>query len=230
MKTTFIGRRANARNNAPLVLMFAGWGMDETPFADYSAPEGCDLALCFDYTTLDFENDFFAGREVRRVVAWSLGVWAASVAFGRVPALANAPQRIAANGTPFPIDDERGIPKASFDGTLTGLSDIALAKFIRRMCRDDATLAFFNARRPERPLESLRAELAAIREAVAAEDVDGARFTHAIVGKRDAIFTPRNQLAAWESSDKTDGNKTTIITTDSPHYDDAVLRNAIYGH
>ena len=217
MKTAFLSSR---RANAPLAIFFAGWGMDETPFADFSAAaDGCDLILCFDYTTLDFDQSIFDGREIRRVAAWSLGVWAASALFAQIPALASASERIAFNGTPFPADDTRGIPEAIYDGTLAGLSASTLAAFERRMCRDPETLARYNSRRPARSLESLRDELASIRAAAKTTPIAPA-FTRAIIGSRDAIFPPANQTVAWSGLCHAE-------QIDAPHYSDATLRAII---
>jgi Uncharacterized protein conserved in bacteria len=230
VKTTLLSSRANAQDNAPLVVFFAGWGMDEKPFADFSASsaaDGCDLLICCDYTTLDdFDERILTGREIRRTAAWSLGVWAASALFARHPALAAAPERIAYNGTPYPADDARGIPEATYDGTFAGLSPATLAAFERRMCRDPAVLANYAARRPARPLESLRAELASIRAAAKTTPIAPA-FTHAIIGARDAIFPPANQHAAW--SGLCPAQKICIQEIDAPHYSDAALRAIIAG-
>ena len=43
-------------------------------------------------------------------------------------------ERVALNGTVTPVDDLKGIPQQVFEGTLEGLNEVALEKFIRRMC------------------------------------------------------------------------------------------------
>ena len=203
---------------APLVVFFAGWGMDENPFADYDADD-CDFAVCYDYTTLDFDDGFISGKKIKRVVAWSFGVWAAVAGCGLCHALASAPERIAVNGTTTPVNDITGIPVKIFEGTLADFSAETLAKFERRMCGDKQSLEFYRARHPKRAIESLHAELTQMRN-----DTDASFFTHAIVGSQDAIFPPQNQLAAWAKI----GN-TQVTTVTAPHYSDAVLRKAVNG-
>ena len=89
------------------LLFFAGWGMDETPFM-HNLPPNKDLIICYDYRSLDFDSTLLSTYDGIYVVAWSMGVWAAS----QVLPDSNLPlkQSIAINGTPFPIDDMRGIP------------------------------------------------------------------------------------------------------------------------
>ena len=149
-----------------------------------------------------------------------------SVLAERFPALASAPERIAVNGTTTPIDDEYGIPPAVFEGTLANFSETSLAKFERRMCRAPLNLAFYDSRRPKRSAESLKTELGAIREHAekTANSQFQNRYTDAIIGIRDTIFPSRNQLAAWKKNPAVK-----IATSDSPHYSDAVLRNATCG-
>ena len=42
-------------------------------------------------------------------------------------------ERVALNGTVTPVDDLKGIPQQVFEGTLEGLNESTLEKFIRRM-------------------------------------------------------------------------------------------------
>ena len=42
-------------NHPKLLLLFAGWAADETPFKQYR-PKGMDYMVCYDYRTLDFDK------------------------------------------------------------------------------------------------------------------------------------------------------------------------------
>lgn len=90
------------------MLFFAGWGSEENLFR-HPVEEGYDYLLCFDYRTLDFDYTLIEGYTEIRLLAWSMGVWAAS----RVFTGHSFPwqMKLAVNGTPFPIDDRRGIPE-----------------------------------------------------------------------------------------------------------------------
>lgn len=200
-----------------LLLFFAGWGADETPFRAYR-PAGCDFLLCYDYRTLDFDPTCLAQtyREVH-VVGWSMGVWAASQL---LPCL-SLPVRhsVALNGTPFPIDASRGIPPAIYQGTREGLCDASLHKFLRRMCADtDAFRAFLQVT-PRRPLDELREELTEIQRQCAALPPATFRWDEAVVGRNDRIIPPANQLHAWQTLG------TPVRCTDDAHYQEPLFRH-----
>ena len=107
-----------------------------------------DYMLCYDYRTLDFDASLLTEYTDIRVVGWSMGVWAATRVMARTPL--SVSRRIAINGTPFPIDETCGIPPAIFQGTLDGLTDVSLHKFLRRMCADSAAFKAFLQRTADR--------------------------------------------------------------------------------
>ncbi|MCS3158440.1 DUF452 family protein [Phocaeicola dorei] len=114
-----------------LTLFFAGWGMDECPFMDYCSGNS-DLLVCYDYRSLDFDFTLLQGYQEIRLIAWSMGVWAASMVLQDM----DLPicESVALNGTVTPVDDLKGISQQVFEGTLEGLNEVTLEKFIRRMC------------------------------------------------------------------------------------------------
>lgn len=241
--------------NPQLLLFFAGWGADETPFKAYR-PAGSDFMICYDYRDLSFDADMLKAYEQVNVVGWSMGVWAASQTLGRLIAdgknsvtdidaknsiadtdgknnIANADaaaghlrlsigKSIAINGTPFPIDEERGIPPAIYRGTLEGLTDASLHKFLRRMCADSKAFREFLAVTPRRPLEELREELAAIETAYTTGKAYPFGWDVSIVAAEDRIIPPGNQQTAWtrdEISMPFLSDKHLLIHTDKAHYD-----------
>ena len=89
-----------------LTLFFCGWGMDERA-VQHVKGKG-DLLLFYDYRDISGEEaPEVEGYESVRVVAWSMGVWAASVLLSRW----NIPvsYRVAINGTERPVDEHYGI-------------------------------------------------------------------------------------------------------------------------
>lgn len=195
-----------------LLLFFAGWGADETPFKDYRPAES-DFMLCYDYRTLDFDaTGLDAYREIN-VIGWSMGVWAASRV---MPQLAlPVASSIAINGTPYPSDEHLGIPPAIFRGTLDGLTGASLHKFLRRMCADGTAFKAFLQVTPRRPLEELKEELAEI------ERMGPAPMFHwqqAVVGSADRIIPPANQLQAWQK------RNTPVRQTEDAHYQEELFR------
>lgn len=171
--------------------------------------------ICYDYRTLDFDTSPLTGYTVIDVVAWSMGVWAASQVLSKVSLPIR--RRIAINGTPFLIDEKRGIPPAIFMGTLEGLNEASLRKFQRRMCADGNVFARFQLTAPERSIEELKEELAAVAEQYQILPTGTFAWEQAIIGESDRIFPPTNQRAAWKgiSMSNIDGNEA--------HYDESLF-------
>lgn len=216
MKQYFI---YNKENHPCLTLFFAGWGMDEHPFIDYR-PIGSDLLVCYDYRSLDFDFSLLEGYREIRVVAWSMGVWAASCLLqgkGNLP----VSDRIAVNGTLTPVDDEEGIPPLIFKGTLDGLNERSLQKFYRRMCGSGEATKHFLERAPQRNIEDLREELRLIGERAVANPVPSFTWKIAAIGTDDLIFGAANQHRAWTQAGVMQDER------QASHYDEALLREWI---
>ena len=107
-------------NQKHLLLFFAGWGMDETPFLTIH-PVDKDWMICYDYRSLTFDVGLLETYSQITLIAWSMGVWAASQIMKQYPHLPVS-QSIAINGTLYPIHEIKGIAPSIFDGTLQGLS------------------------------------------------------------------------------------------------------------
>ncbi|MFV0546672.1 MAG: pimeloyl-ACP methyl esterase BioG family protein [Bacteroides sp.] len=169
-----------------LILFFAGWGMDrnllsigDNPLsvtdldpkldadlntglgADLNTSLDADLMICYDYRSLDFDFTQLQSYRSITVVAWSMGVRMADIVLSRVTDLPIT-QRIAINGTPYPIDEERGIAPIIFNGTLNGLNEQSLLKFYRRMCGSAKAYQQFLPHAAQRSVDDLKEELAAI--------------------------------------------------------------------
>lgn len=202
-----------------LLLFFAGWGADEPPFRAYR-PQGCDFQICYDYRSLELDTTGWEAYRTIHVVGWSMGVWAASLLMQQ-QRWTQAGKRIAINGTPYPMDDRRGIPEAIFRGTLEGLTDASLHKFLRRMCADSQAFRRFLEVTPRRPLEELREELATILQAISRSGYPESlpAWDEAIVGTSDRIIPPANQLCAWQ------GLGVAVRTTDDAHYDASLFQH-----
>ncbi len=179
-------------------MMFLGWGMSPEPFLSLSKP-GYDVVLLWGYRQGD-ENSLDELRQVLAryseilVIAWSFGVVAASYV---LETLAGYPisRKIAINGTPRHIDREAGIPPAIFNLTLKGLSPKAIDKFNARMFVDDCLFANFKEHNQGRDFDSVLSELRFFGKLAPFEgDVV---WDFALVGLKDMIFPPDNQLAYW---------------------------------
>lgn len=232
MKQTYLHKTPASRT---LTLLFGGWGSGVELFAD-CRPKDSDLMLCYDYHDLDFDRTVLKAYASIRVVAWSMGVWAASRlfsggTFGGLP----VESATAFGGTVELADDRFGIPSAIFEATVSGMSPVALKKFRRRMC--GTYLAHFESHLPGRTFEDLDGELKAVAAAlddgfktVANPDeerleIPGRQFfwTQAYVGNADLIFPPANQIHSWERLG------VPFREIDSPHYNPEVFKKLTGG-
>ena len=218
MKQTYLHKTPGTRT---LTILFGGWGSGPELFAE-CCPKDSDLLLCYDYHDLDFDRTVLKAYTSVKVVAWSMGVWAASRLFSR-GTFEGLPVESATafGGTVELADDRFGIPSAIFEATVSGMSPVALKKFRRRMC--GAFLPYFEAHLPDRSFEDLDGELKAVAAALDAEskaaasalEIDNERhffWTQAYVGNGDLIFPPANQLRSWERLG------VPFREIDSPHY------------
>lgn len=204
------------RNHPRLLLFFAGWGADETPFKAYQ-PEGSDFMVCYDYRTLEFDRSGLEQYREINVIGWSMGVWAASQLLPQLSLpIAGS---VAINGTPYPIDEQMGIPPVIFQGTLEGLTGASLHKFLRRMCADGAAFRSFLQVTPQRPLEELREELANIGQLYRTLPPATFQWREAVVGSNDRIIPPDNQLRAWTT------RGTTVRQTEDAHYQEELFKH-----
>ena len=214
MKQLFIKKE----NSPHLLLFFAGWGSDENLFRRTVAV-GYDCLLCFDYRTLEFDYSLLNGYREIRLLAWSMGVWVA----GQILSGHTYPweMKLAVNGTPFPIDDRRGIAEAVFHGTLENFSDAALARFRRRICGGAGQVKEFLSHQPYRTTEELGAELAALEHEVGKVQPAAFVWDKAIIGLCDKIFIPANQRTAWTGTE--------VMEMEAEHYDTVLFDRLLEG-
>lgn len=212
MKQQFIVKK----DYPELLIFFAGWGMDENPFKEYR-PLRKDFMICYDYTSLDFNYYMTTSYSSISIVAWSMGVWAASKVLDKK----NLPLAscVAVNGTPYPVDDHKGIPVAVFMGTLNGLNEVSLRKFQRRMCGSNTLLENFLNKSPQRTIEDLKNELQAIGEQAINLSFSSLIWNKAYISDKDKIFVPGNQVKAWTETD------TTIV--DGEHYSEDLWKKLL---
>lgn len=184
-------------SNRHLLLIFAGWSTDASAFAGLKAA-GYDIAVLSDYNSLQMPDVGVYDEVV--VMAWSLGVWAASVVLpdSSLPVTL----AVAVNGTPWPVSDSRGIPESVFRATAESLTELSFRKFRRRM-------GGVSLPRGPRSIESLVSELRAIDESL--RPVDRFVWDRAVVSDNDAIFPPAGQLAAWK------GTRTAVTPVSGMH-------------
>lgn len=225
-------------NHPKLLLFFAGWAADETLFKQY-CPKGMDYMICYDYRTLDFDTSLLNNYRQVNVVAWSMGVWAATIALSSVPH--DELFSIAFNGSTFPIDDSEGIPLKTFQATLDGLTPASLQKFMRRMCKDSNAYKEFLKISPRRDFDEIKEELILIKEQLIKlkgmvvdednnydipdeesdryDDDYEYEYDFSFIGKRDRIFPPENLKLSFDYMEYD-----RVIVADCAHYDEPMFR------
>ena len=105
-----------------LMIVFAGWSTRPSLYRGYIR-SGFDLMVVYDYSDVEFP-DVDCLKEYREicVVAWSFGVAVAHRWLLSCPDLPIT-RTLAVNGTPWPVDDRRGIPCRVFGLTFRTLSE-----------------------------------------------------------------------------------------------------------
>jgi pimeloyl-[acyl-carrier protein] methyl ester esterase len=197
--------------NGQVILFLNGWGMDPTTLSHAQVPVGWDLLMLYDYRDLHLPADVaqcMASYPTVILVAWSMGVWAARKLAPQAARLAGS---LAINGTPHPIHDELGIPRALYKATVASYSEQSRQSFYRRMCGAAPALQRFMAASPARSLADQHEELAAIETFSADSHAPGFPFLSAWVGLRDRIVPPENQRRFWEQ-------RTRYQTLEMPHF------------
>ena len=105
----------NKQNNTGLIVFFAGWSFDENPF-EFLDCGGSDVLFVYEFNEISaLEKEIFAKYTKKTLLTWSMGVFAAYLLKDRFK---DFDKKIAINGTPFPVDDEFGIPQKPFLLTL----------------------------------------------------------------------------------------------------------------
>lgn len=186
-------RVISATGASRLALIFAGWGVDDRMFASLRF-RGMDVAVVWDYRDDSIDMGLIGGYESVEVYAWSFGVFmgARLLARHRLPVT----RSVAINGTLHPIDDDKGITVAIFQGTLNGLNERSLMKFYRRMCGGTERFARFKESMPHRGVDELRQELMRVAE-VSGDSCLFTGWDEAVVAVDDAIFPQENMCMAW---------------------------------
>lgn len=177
--------------NDRLLLFFTGWGMDELVSAHLD-DAGWDIWTIYDYSSPVVLPPIPAHYGDIRLIAWSLGVWAAAEASAGLPSLTDA---VAINGTLHPLDEQFGIAPAIFQGTIEHwLQPRARERFWQRL--SGTTTAEFP--HPRRMPDDQQRELQAIATRYLRSPQVRNPFRRAIISENDRIFSAVAQRRAWQ--------------------------------
>ncbi len=193
---------------AKLILFFNGWGMDKATI-NHLETSDYDVIEFNDYTVLDFDDSEFKTYSQIYVVAWSLGVLAASLVLAHTTLPIN--KSIAINGTANPVEAKEGIPPKVFKGTLAGWNEKNRERFLIRTIGYKKDFEANRLKFGERLIENQKEELAKLYEYSQQDVKKKFNFDTVIISTSDAIFQQENQLNYWK-------NKCMVKALDIPHY------------
>ena len=191
MNKKFISRQ---NGNSRVIVVFADWAMDWRPFKGLGVP-GYDIAVIWDFSDLTFSWKAFTAYDEVCLVAWGMGVFAASLTVHEI--LGRVTKRIAVNGTLDPIDDNRGMPATAFHGLVNALSPGSLKRFYRRMCTSAEQYEAFFTNRPQRTMAEIAAELRDIETHTIFHAPQFTEWDLAVISRHDVIFPTQNQVRSW---------------------------------
>ncbi len=189
----------------------SGWGCDDIPFRKIDSQD-YDVLMCYDYRDLSNVSDIIEELkhyQEQHLIAWSLGVYASSILFKDHKDLFIS--TLAINGSLSPINDEKGIPSAIFQGTIDGLDKRGRDKFFMRMCGGRSGFADFSKHQPQRSVEDQKEELICLQNMILDRSITWDIFDKVLLSSRDMIFPFKNLEKAWEG-------KSQKNVLDLPHF------------
>lgn len=188
-------------NNKNLIIFFAGWSFDSTPF-EFLTSENNDIIVFYDYSNFDKKDlaiDFQTYENIY-LVAWSMGVYVAEILSPQLP---NFNKKIAINGTSKPIDNVFGIPEKTFALTLKFVDSGLKGKFYQNIFYEQENYEKYLKNPVTRSIENRAIELENLNNYIKqkpSSQENSNFYDIAYVSKFDKIIPPKNQINFWEKS------------------------------
>jgi len=184
----------NKRNNDKLIIFFAGWSYDYLPFKFLDCGD-YDVVMFYDYENINYYMDFSSYQEMN-LITWSMGVFIAYLLRDKLPKFRT---KLAINGTPFPIDDDYGIPQKIFDLTLTHAEIGLKGKFYKNVISNEKNFERYMQSPVERSIENRVSELQKLSDHAKNTEYNYEKFyDYALIGNNDKIVPTNNQINFWE--------------------------------
>lgn len=185
----------NKKNNSKLIVFMAGWSFDYYPFVANN-PTDYDVLFVYNYNEMSIPTEFdeLDNYEERTLIAWSMGVF---VAYKFRGLFFNFDNKIALNGTIFPVDNKYGIPVKAFELTLRLAEKSLAGRFYQNLFLTDEEYELYKSYPVRRTLDDRVSELVNLYECIKNADLKSEKFyDKAIVSEFDKIIPPENQLAS----------------------------------
>lgn len=187
----------NKQNNTGLIVFFAGWSFDENPF-EFLDCGGSDVLFVYDYNEISaLEKEIFAKYTKKTLLTWSMGVFAAYLLKDRFK---DFDKKIAINGTPFPVDDEFGIPQKPFLLTLRHAKTGLEGKFYQNIFEKEEEFEKYSKTPVNRSIENRVEELKSLYEKIKSTKFDYEKFyDFSLISTHDKIIPTKNQINFWQN-------------------------------
>lgn len=189
----------NKQNNKKLIIFFAGWSFDYKPF-EFLECGDFDVLMFYDYDKLElpeipYYKEYF-------LISWSMGVFTAYLIKDKLP---NFSKKIAVNGTPFPVNDDFGIPLKPFILTLRHAKTGLEGKFYQNIFAKTEEYNRYNCSAVERPIENRVSELNSLYERIKNTNLSYEQYyDKALISNNDKIIPAKNQISFWQNNAETE--------------------------
>ena len=183
-------------NNNKLIVFFGGWSFDFRPFECLES-NNYDVLMFYDYNNLEIPSKI-PDYEEKILITWSMGVFIAYYLKDKLPEFN---RKIAINGTPYPVDNERGIPFRTFDLTLKHAQTGLKQKFYENVFANEEFLKKYLKTPVERTIQNRVEELNALNTLIKNTPLtyDEKFYDRAIVSNNDKIIPFKNQMNMWQN-------------------------------
>ena len=185
----------NKQNNEKLIIFFTGWSFDENPFK-FLKSDNFDVMIFYDYNNLEIPvipqyKEYF-------LISWSMGVYTAYLLKDKLPKFS---RKIAVNGTPFPVNDEFGIPLKPFLLTLKHAQKGLEGKFYRNIFDSPNEYERYQKAQVQRSIESRVSELNSLYEQIKNTNLCYEKYyDRVIISRNDSIIPAKNQINFWRGN------------------------------
>lgn len=187
----------NKQNKENLIIFFAGWSFDETPFKFLDCGD-FDVIIMYDYNKLDLPKTNFSNYKNINLIAWSMGVFVAYLLKDKLPKFT---KKIAINGTIKPVDDEFGIPQKTFLLTLRHAKTGLEGKFYQNIFNKNEEFEKYIKTPVKRTIENRETELRALYEKIKTTEINYTHFyDKALISTHDKIIPTKNQVNFWQEN------------------------------
>lgn len=184
----------NKQNNDNLIVFFAGWSFDFIPFKFLDCDK-YDILCVYDYNEISNLPDF-SGYKIKYLIAWSMGVY---TAYQIRENFTDFNKKIAINGTPFPVDDEYGIPLKPFLLTLRHAKIGLEGKFYQNIFDKPEEYSRYEKNPVKRSIENRVDELNALYKRIKETPKEYTEFyNNALISAYDKIIPTKNQIKFWQ--------------------------------